>query len=90
MKPLVLLLLLLAFVGQASLSFVVPEKEKDPHFWRLQARETLQRALSLQKLNTNVARNIILFLGDGGWCKMAEAGCPLVFLAREGDFSRPF
>ncbi|XP_032087628.1 alkaline phosphatase, tissue-nonspecific isozyme [Thamnophis elegans] len=60
-----LLLMLLPFLAQASLSFVVPEKEKDPQFWRLQAQETLQRALSLQRLNTNVANNIILFLGDG-------------------------
>ncbi|XP_058017373.1 alkaline phosphatase, tissue-nonspecific isozyme [Ahaetulla prasina] len=60
-----LLLLLLPFLAQDSHSFEVPEKEKDPQFWRLQAQETLQRALSLQKLNTNVAKNIILFLGDG-------------------------
>ncbi|KAG8142233.1 hypothetical protein E2320_006175 [Naja naja] len=62
MKP---LLLLLPFLAQASLTFVVPEKEKDPQFWRLQAQETLKRALTLQKLNTNVAKNVILFLGDG-------------------------
>ncbi|XP_070615486.1 alkaline phosphatase, tissue-nonspecific isozyme [Erythrolamprus reginae] len=62
MKP---LLLLFPFLAQAALSFMVPEKEKDPQFWRLQAQETLQRALTLQKLNTNVAKNVILFLGDG-------------------------
>uniref|UniRef100_A0A8C5SC46 Alkaline phosphatase n=1 Tax=Laticauda laticaudata TaxID=8630 RepID=A0A8C5SC46_LATLA len=62
MKP---LLLLLPFLAQAYLSFVVPEKEKDPQFWRLQAQKTLKRALTLQKLNTNVAKNVILFLGDG-------------------------
>lgn len=44
------------------------EKEKDPQYWRQQAQQTLRRALHLQQLNTNVAKNIILFLGDGeGW-----------------------
>ncbi|KAL7825345.1 hypothetical protein AOLI_G00325520 [Acnodon oligacanthus] len=39
-------------------------EEKDPGFWRAQAQATLQSALS-RKLNTNVAKNIVLFLGDG-------------------------
>lgn len=41
------------------------EKEKDPKYWRDQAQETLKYALELQKLNTNVAKNVIMFLGDG-------------------------
>ncbi|XP_063173456.1 alkaline phosphatase, tissue-nonspecific isozyme [Candoia aspera] len=57
--------LLLAFLVQACFSSLVPEKEKDPQFWRHQAQETLRRALRLQELNTNVAKNVILFLGDG-------------------------
>lgn len=41
------------------------EKEKDPNYWRKQAQATLKNALALQKLNTNVAKNVIMFLGDG-------------------------
>uniref|UniRef100_A0ABM5EK38 Alkaline phosphatase n=2 Tax=Pogona vitticeps TaxID=103695 RepID=A0ABM5EK38_9SAUR len=57
--------LLVAFLVEACLSSLVPEKEKNPQYWRHQAQETLRKALSLQALNTNVAKNIILFLGDG-------------------------
>uniref|UniRef100_A0A8C4UJ10 Alkaline phosphatase n=1 Tax=Falco tinnunculus TaxID=100819 RepID=A0A8C4UJ10_FALTI len=57
-----LLLILLAQLCSASL---VPEREKDPEYWRRQAQETLRAALRLQHLNQNVAKNLILFLGDG-------------------------
>ncbi|NWR93724.1 PPBT protein, partial [Furnarius figulus] len=57
-----LLLLLLAQLCSASL---VPEREKDPEYWRRQAQDTLRNALRLQRLNQNVAKNLILFLGDG-------------------------
>ncbi|NXL10294.1 PPBT protein, partial [Mesembrinibis cayennensis] len=57
-----LLLILLAQLCSASL---VPEREKDPEYWRGQAQETLRAALRLQRLNQNVAKNLILFLGDG-------------------------
>ncbi|NXK00791.1 PPBT protein, partial [Corythaixoides concolor] len=56
-----LLLLLLAQLCSPSL---VPEREKDPEFWRGQAQEALRDALRLQHLNQNVAKNLILFLGD--------------------------
>nr|XP_057910854.1 alkaline phosphatase-like isoform X2 [Doryrhamphus excisus] len=42
-----------------------PEEEKDPNFWRSMAQRTLQKALTLQQLNQNVAKNLILFIGDG-------------------------
>ncbi|KAF1399774.1 Alkaline phosphatase, tissue-nonspecific isozyme, partial [Spheniscus magellanicus] len=57
-----LFLILLAQLGSASL---VPDREKDPEYWRGQAQETLRAALRLQRLNQNVAKNLILFLGDG-------------------------
>ncbi|KAG7322225.1 hypothetical protein KOW79_015083 [Hemibagrus wyckioides] len=38
--------------------------EENPEFWRSQAQATLNSALR-RKLNTNVAKNIVLFLGDG-------------------------
>lgn len=44
---------------------VYTEKEKDPKYWRDQAQQTLKYALRLQNLNTNVAKNVIMFLGDG-------------------------
>lgn len=46
------------------------DREKDPEYWRGQAQETLRAALRLQRLNQNVAKNLILFLGDG------EMGAP--------------
>ncbi|KAL2096290.1 hypothetical protein ACEWY4_008438 [Coilia grayii] len=39
-------------------------EEENPEFWRSLARNDLEAALS-RKLNTNVAKNILLFLGDG-------------------------
>uniref|UniRef100_A0A3B4YAK3 Alkaline phosphatase n=1 Tax=Seriola lalandi dorsalis TaxID=1841481 RepID=A0A3B4YAK3_SERLL len=41
------------------------EREKDPKFWNAWAQRTLKNALTLEKLNKNTAKNIILFLGDG-------------------------
>uniref|UniRef100_A0A8C1X4E2 Alkaline phosphatase n=1 Tax=Cyprinus carpio TaxID=7962 RepID=A0A8C1X4E2_CYPCA len=51
------------------------ESEKDPDFWKEWAQRTLKNALTLQDLNKNVAKNIILFLGDG-------MGVPTVTAAR--------
>uniref|UniRef100_A0A9J8AXJ6 Alkaline phosphatase n=1 Tax=Cyprinus carpio carpio TaxID=630221 RepID=A0A9J8AXJ6_CYPCA len=51
------------------------EQEKDPGFWKEWAQRTLKNALNLQDLNKNVAKNIILFLGDG-------MGVPTVTAAR--------
>ncbi|KTF74611.1 hypothetical protein cypCar_00036624 [Cyprinus carpio] len=53
----------------------IPESEKDPDFWKEWAQRTLKNALTLQDLNKNVAKNIILFLGDG-------MGVPTVTAAR--------
>ncbi|KAK5868231.1 hypothetical protein PBY51_009263 [Eleginops maclovinus] len=39
-------------------------EEENPEYWRSQARDTLQSVLD-RKLNTNVAKNILFFLGDG-------------------------
>ncbi|NXL86806.1 PPBT protein, partial [Alectura lathami] len=56
---------LLTLLAQFCSASLVPEKEKDPEYWRQQAQETLREALRLQRLNQNVAKNLILFLGDG-------------------------
>ncbi|NWX04162.1 PPBT protein, partial [Caloenas nicobarica] len=61
MKALLLLLLLAPLCAPS----LIPEREKDPEFWRGQAQQTLREALRLQRLNQNVAKNLILFLGDG-------------------------
>uniref|UniRef100_A0A8C9S6P8 Alkaline phosphatase n=1 Tax=Scleropages formosus TaxID=113540 RepID=A0A8C9S6P8_SCLFO len=50
------------FLG-SFLQCPVAEEEK-PEFWRQQARAVLRLALD-RKLNTNVAKNIVLFVGDG-------------------------
>ncbi|XP_032369763.1 alkaline phosphatase, tissue-nonspecific isozyme [Etheostoma spectabile] len=52
-----------------------PEQEKDPKYWNTWAQQTLKNALTLQNLNTNKAKNLILFLGDG-------MGVPTVTAAR--------
>ncbi|XP_077397317.1 alkaline phosphatase, tissue-nonspecific isozyme [Festucalex cinctus] len=39
-------------------------EEENPEFWRSQAKDTLQAALN-RRQNTNVAKNILFFLGDG-------------------------
>ncbi|NWQ84524.1 PPBT protein, partial [Columbina picui] len=51
------------------------EREKDPEFWRGQAQQTLREALRLQRLNQNVAKNLILFLGDGERGTHPWGGC---------------
>uniref|UniRef100_A0A4W5KQ29 Alkaline phosphatase n=1 Tax=Hucho hucho TaxID=62062 RepID=A0A4W5KQ29_9TELE len=53
----------------------VADQEKDPLFWNTWAQHTLKNALTLQKLNQNTAKNLILFLGDG-------MGIPTVTAAR--------
>lgn len=39
-------------------------EEENPEFWRSRAQESLQSVLD-RRLNYNVAKNVILFLGDG-------------------------
>ncbi|KAA0701662.1 Alkaline phosphatase, tissue-nonspecific isozyme [Triplophysa tibetana] len=39
-------------------------EEENPEFWRSLAQDTLRSSLS-RTLNTNVAKNVVLFLGDG-------------------------
>ncbi|XP_066287013.1 alkaline phosphatase-like [Branchiostoma lanceolatum] len=39
--------------------------ERTPDYWTNMARASIDEALRLQTLNTNVARNVVLFLGDG-------------------------
>ncbi|XP_067243357.1 alkaline phosphatase, tissue-nonspecific isozyme [Chanodichthys erythropterus] len=64
MKVSVLLILgCLVSEGLAKPEF--PEQEKDPNFWKGWAQSSLKNALTLQELNKNVAKNVILFLGDG-------------------------
>ncbi|KAK1145958.1 alkaline phosphatase-like [Acipenser oxyrinchus oxyrinchus] len=60
---------LLFFSSFASICAAIPqfpEQEKDPKFWRDWAQRTLTKGLSLQRLNTNIAKNAILFLGTVG------------------------
>ncbi|KAI4878349.1 hypothetical protein NFI96_033698 [Prochilodus magdalenae] len=73
MKVITLLLLGLVWRGLGKPQF--PEQEKDPVFWNTWAQRTLRNALTLQEQNKNIAKNIILFLGDG-------MGVPTVTAAR--------
>ncbi|XP_063060386.1 alkaline phosphatase, tissue-nonspecific isozyme [Engraulis encrasicolus] len=56
-----LAVLCLLLVAHSTLAAV---EEENPEFWRSMARDDLNAALN-RKLNTNVAKNIMLFLGDG-------------------------
>ena len=58
------------------------EREKDPEYWRRQAQETLRDALRLQRLNQNVAKNLVLFLGDGERWGGCAGGLPSAGFAR--------
>ncbi|XP_061537667.1 alkaline phosphatase, tissue-nonspecific isozyme [Phycodurus eques] len=59
-KVSMLALFLLVVVGKTSAKV----EEENAEFWRSQAKKTLQTALN-RKQNTNVAKNILFFLGDG-------------------------
>lgn len=54
-------------LSKANQTCLLPytEQEKDPKFWNAWAQQTLKNALTLQNLNQNKAKNLILFLGDG-------------------------
>uniref|UniRef100_W5KAM9 Alkaline phosphatase n=1 Tax=Astyanax mexicanus TaxID=7994 RepID=W5KAM9_ASTMX len=73
MKVITLLLTCLVCRGSGKPQF--PEQEKDPGFWNAWAQRTLRSALTLQEPNRNIAKNLILFLGDG-------MGVPTVTAAR--------
>jgi alkaline phosphatase len=38
--------------------------DKDPHKWNRLAKESIDQMLN-RKINKNIAKNVILFLGDG-------------------------
>lgn len=56
--PFLLFLLFLNIFGDGN------EMEKLPDYWRLQGQLKLQQIIN-RKINTNSAKNVILFLGDG-------------------------
>ena len=59
------LLLPWCLVSQKNIYFAFLYFFAAAEFWNQQARDTLDNALKLQRLNVNIAKNIILFLGDG-------------------------
>ncbi|KAG7319058.1 hypothetical protein KOW79_017532 [Hemibagrus wyckioides] len=67
-------LILHCLLWQAQGKPLFPEQEKDPEYWNSWAQHTLAKALE-QEHNTNIAKNLILFLGDG-------MGVPTVTAAR--------
>lgn len=48
-----------------ELHFMSPLIEQDPDFWNNKAENILKNQLNKNRLNKNVARNVIFFLGDG-------------------------
>lgn len=48
-----------------TVKFNAPDIERDIDFWNNAAQDTLKKQMQKNTLNKNVARNIILFLGDG-------------------------
>lgn len=75
MKTAALLVICSGLISGSLGKLPFPEKEKDPRFWNNWAQQTLENALKIQDLNKNIAKNLILFLGDG-------MGVPTVTAAR--------
>lgn len=48
-----------------KVKFIAPIIERDGDYWNNNAQDMLRRQLQKNTLNKNVAKNIILFLGDG-------------------------
>lgn len=44
---------------------IINEEETNPEFWYAKAKEELELALKLQNREKKIAKNVILFLGDG-------------------------
>lgn len=44
---------------------VGPSEESSKNFWYETSQSILQRQLKLNQLNRNIAKNMILFIGDG-------------------------
>ncbi|CAI5776074.1 alkaline phosphatase-like [Podarcis lilfordi] len=74
MKPLAALRIQALFCFCACLSATSLEEEKDPEYWNMKAKQTLESALKLTPMNHR-AKNVILFLGDG-------MGVPTITAAR--------
>lgn len=47
------------------IKFMAPDLERDGDYWSNVAQDKLRIQLQKNMLNKNIARNIILFLGDG-------------------------
>lgn len=45
--------------------FQSPDDERNTKYWNNVAQDILKTQLNKNRLNTNIAKNIILFLGDG-------------------------
>lgn len=48
-----------------KVKFIAPVIERDGDYWNNNAQDILRRQLQKNTLNKNVAKNIIMFLGDG-------------------------
>lgn len=48
-----------------KVKFIAPTIERDGDYWNNNAQDILRRQLQKNTLNKNIAKNIILFLGDG-------------------------
>lgn len=57
-------IIIILSLSNLVLSYVDWSEDKNPNKWNNQAKETLENLLNRQ-LNKNLAKNIILFLGDG-------------------------
>ncbi|XP_017466943.1 PREDICTED: alkaline phosphatase-like [Rhagoletis zephyria] len=55
----------MAGLGMPITNEIVPTEELDPNFWRNAANEELQKRVQNNQPNTNKAKNVIFFLGDG-------------------------
>jgi alkaline phosphatase len=72
--------------GQAMpKAVVIPGDDQNPQRWLDSAKKTLEEALA-KKNNNNIAKNVILFLGDGMGISTITAGtrlCKLLFSSKQ-------
>lgn len=64
MFSLILIVLVELIISINGQKFPIPEEEKRSMFWEKSGQKNLYASLRLQK-NENIAKNLILFLGDG-------------------------
>ncbi len=73
LTSIILVIVLLMRCDQFNSEFADWSSDKNPDKWNRQAEETIQNLLK-KKMNTNKAKNLIMFIGDGMGISTVTAG----------------